>query len=66
MISLTTTSEKALNTQETSGKLIKKDPLVIQSPYISHQYYLKYLQPSDLLDHWIQKKLWMLQRFVET
>ena len=36
-------------------KTNKKRPLVIQSPYISHQYYLKYLQPSDLLDHWIQK-----------
>ena len=32
-----------------------KRPLVIQSPYISHQYYLKYLQSSDLLDQWIQK-----------
>ena len=32
-----------------------KRPLVIQSPYISHQYYLKHLQSSDLLDQWIQK-----------
>ena len=34
-----------------------KRPLVIQSPYISHQYYLKYLQSSDLPTNGSKKAL---------
>ena len=36
-------------------KTNEKRPLVIQSPYISHKYNLRYLQSYDLLDHYIQK-----------